>query len=97
MTTPTLEDQLAAVLWPITADLELCDGESGRCRAMLERTEQGDWVAVAEVRPAILTLIRTLLREERERCAALCSVRGEWREGAGEFLAMQIRALGDRP
>ena len=42
------------------------------------------------LRPAILTLLRTLLREERERCAS------QWREVYEIPMRDRIRALEDR-
>ncbi len=59
MTTPTLEEQVAAVL--------PCDG----CCIGPPGIHADYEACVAYLRPAILTLIRTLLREERERCAEL--------------------------
>ena len=59
MTTPTLEEQVAAVL--------PCE-----CYSRHSRGEVRHWPhCLIHARPAILTLIRTLLREERERCAEL--------------------------
>lgn len=63
----TLPERLAReALRLIRADLVLCDGESGRCRADLERSETGDWVAHDEAIPAV----EDAIREAIEACAA---------------------------
>ncbi len=77
--TKTLEDQVAAVL---PCDCKPWDGKHAeRC--------------LASIRPAILTLIRTLLREERERCAEHAA--SLFDANGYTAVAEAIRALGDRP
>ena len=89
--TPTLEARLAELL---PCSCKPWDGKHAeRC--------------LARLRPAILTLIRTLLREERERCAevALRRVAPDSPDHVaadctechdGLMLARDIRALEDR-
>lgn len=94
--TPTLKDRLTAVLPCQWIDSQSCDADDPR------RCEH------CRMRPAILTLIRALLREERERCAdvALRRVAPDSPDHVsadcvechdGLMLVRDIRALGDRP
>lgn len=97
MTTPALEDQVAAVL--------PCLGCDHGVQPANDR--HAHWCLFTK-RPAILTLIRTLLREERERCAEVAlrrvapdspdHVAADYTEcHDGLMLVRDIRALEDRP
>ena len=88
MTTP--EDQVAAVLpcevmasRSVGATIDYYCGRDG-------------WVCRScRLRPAILALIHTLLREERERCAEHAA--SLFDANGYTAVAEAIRALGDRP
>ena len=83
--TPTLEARLAELL-------PLCTWATD-CASYAQKTGRTDITPCRPCRDrsAILTLIRTLLREERERCAS------QWREVYEIPMRDRIRALGDRP
>ena len=85
--TPTLEARLAEVL--PCGDDRLCRPANvtmgGTPSPILH-----SYKCLARLRPAILALIRTLLREERERCAS------QWREVYEIPMRDRIRALEDR-
>ena len=103
--TPTLEARLAEVLphcicaCGATNSRREHDGACCDCR--------GEPADLDDLRPAVLTLLRTLLREERERCAevALRRVAPDSPDHVaadctechdGLMLARDIRALEDR-
>lgn len=88
MTDPT-EHALALAseaLHAIRADLVPCEGESGRCRATLERAEGGDWIAVTEAVPAVARVIQGVMDE----CDAL-------QREVAHRKAMQPTDRDDRP
>ena len=82
MTETTIADRLAEVLKMLRSDWS---------PGGMERRDDGDWVDYNAMCPAVLTLIHTLLREERERCAS------QWREVYEIPMRDRIRALEDRP
>ena len=88
MTETTIADRLAEVLKMLRSDWS---------PGGMERRDDGDWVDYNAMCPAVLTLIHTLLREERERCADavagwIPSIDGT----GGNDAAHRIRNLGDR-
>lgn len=89
MTTPTLEARLAELL-------PLCTWATD-CASYAQKTGRTDITPCRPCRDrsAILTLIRTLLREERERCAEIVDENPF--DGSGDkCIARTIRNLGDR-
>ncbi len=90
MTTPTLEARLAEVL--PCGDDRLCRPANVTMGGTPSPIRHS-YKCLARLRPAILALIRTLLREERERCAEVART-SEQLTRIGIYHA--IRNLGDR-